>query len=203
MPKKFPEVPVNDLRAFVDPETLPCENTASVKPLEKGVVGQTRGIDAIQFGMGLKDGGYNIFVAGPLKAGLTYITRTFLEEQARQEPVPPDWCYVFNFKNPDKPKSLRLAAGRGKELKKDMEIFIETLKTKIPEAFDSDDYSAKESELHQDFETKQRKIMDEFSSVAKKEGFILQFSHVGMVVIPANREGKPMSQEDLSRQSDE
>lgn len=203
MPKKFPEVPVNDLRAFVDPETLPCENTASVKPLEKGVVGQTRGIDAIQFGMGLKDGGYNIFVAGPLKAGLTYITKTFLEEQARQEPVPPDWCYVFNFKNPDQPKSLRLAAGRGKELKKDMEIFIETLKTKIPEAFDSDDYSAKESELHQDFETKQRKIMDEFSSVAKKEGFILQFSHVGMVVIPANREGKPMSQEDLSRQSDE
>jgi lon-related putative ATP-dependent protease len=203
MPKKFPEVPVNDLRAFVNPETLPCDTTASIEPLEKGVVGQARGIDAIQFGMGLKDGGYNIFVAGPPKAGLTYIARTFLEERARQEPVPPDWCYVSNFKNPDKPKSLRLVAGRGKELKKDMETFIETLKTKIPEAFDSDDYSAKESELHQDFETKQRKIMDEFSSVAKKEGFILQFSHVGMVIVPADREGKPMSQEDLSRQSKE
>jgi len=203
MPKKFPEVPVNDLRAFVDPETLPCDTTASIEPLEKGVVGQARGIDAIQFGMGLKDGGYNIFVAGPPKAGLTYIARTFLEERARQEPVPPDWCYIFNFKNPDKPKSLRLAAGRGKELKKDMETFIETLKTKIPEAFDSDDYSAKESELHQDFETNQRKIMDKFSSVAKKEGFILQFSHVGMVIVPANREGKPMSEEDLREQSDE
>lgn len=68
MPKQFSEVSVNQLRPFVDPDSLPCENTASLEPLEKGVVGQNRGVDAIQFGIGLKGDGYNIFIAGPPKA---------------------------------------------------------------------------------------------------------------------------------------
>src|SRR5512143_946883 len=144
----FPEVPVSELRAQIDPESLPFDSTASLEPLQDGVVGQVRAIDAIQFGMGMKEPGYNIFIAGPPKAGLSYIARTFLEERARQEPTPPDWCYVFNFKEPDKPKSLQLTAGRGRELKKDMEEFVNTLQAKIPEVFDSDDYRSKESELH-------------------------------------------------------
>ncbi len=80
-----------------------------------------------------------------------------------------------------------------------MEEFINTLQAKIPEVFDSDDYRAKESELHQAFEHLRREIIDELSDQAKEEGFILQFSQVGMVIIPANKEGEPMSQEDLSQ----
>src|SRR5208283_377505 len=72
--------------------------------------------------------------------------RTFIEEQARQESTPPDWCYVFNFKEQDKPKGLKISAGTGKLLKKDMNDFIATLQAKIPEVFDSDDYRAKEGE---------------------------------------------------------
>ncbi|QCQ21561.1 Lon protease family protein [Desulfoglaeba alkanexedens] len=203
MPGKFPEIPAQELRAFVDPATLPFETTASIEPLEGGVVGQERGIDAIKFGMGMKESGYNIFVAGPPKTGLTYIARTFLEEQAKKEPTPPDWCYVFNFKEPDQPKSLKLTAGRGKELKRDMEEFIQTLQSKIPEVFDSDDYRAKEAEVHQAFEKRRREIIEELSQTAREDGFVLQFSQVGMVIIPANKEGQPMSQEDLSQLEDE
>jgi lon-related putative ATP-dependent protease len=203
MRKPFPEVPINELRAQIDPESLPFDSTASLEPLQDGVVGQVRAIDAIQFGMGMKEPGYNIFIAGPPKAGLSYIARTFLEEQARREPTPPDWCYVFNFKEPDKPKSLQLTAGRGRELKKDMEEFVNSLQAKIPEVFDSDDYRSKESELHHAFEHLRREIIDELSELAKQEGFILQFSQVGMVIIPADKDGQPMSQEELSQLSDE
>ncbi|HBD07609.1 MAG TPA: ATP-dependent protease, partial [Syntrophobacteraceae bacterium] len=114
MVKQFPEVPVSQLRTQLDPESLPFETTALLEPLQGNVVGQMRAIDAIQFGMGMKEQGYNIFIAGPSKAGLSYIARTFLQEQARQEPTPPDWCYVFNFKEQDRPKSLQLSAGRGR-----------------------------------------------------------------------------------------
>jgi lon-related putative ATP-dependent protease len=203
MPKQFPEVPVNQLRAFVDPDTLPYENTASLEPLEKGVVGQNRGVDAIQFGIGLKDDGYNIFIAGPPKAGLTYIAKTFLKERARQQPVPPDWCYVYNFREPDKPNGLKLHAGQGKELKKDMEDLIKTLQTKIPEVFDSDDYHAKEKELKQAFQKKKAEIEEELTPLAKEKGFIIQFSQLGMVLIPLNKEGQPISQEDLNKLGDE
>lgn len=203
MTMKTIELSPEQLRAHVPPDSFPFEDTSSLEAPEKKVVGQERAIDAINFGMGMKQRGYNIFVAGPAKAGLTYTAKTFIEEQARKEPTPPDWCYVYNFKEPDKPRGLNVSAGRGKVLKKDLQEFIQTLLAKIPEVFDSDDYRAKEAEVHQAFEKSRREIIDSLSQVAKDEGFILQFSQVGMVIIPANKEGEPMTQEDLRHLEEE
>lgn len=203
MAKQLLELSSKELRAHIQPEALPFETTAALADMDEQVVGQERAIDAIKFGMGMKMHGYNIFIAGPPKAGVTYIAKTFIEEQARNEPTPPDWCYVYNFKEQDKPKSIMLSAGKGKQLKKDMTEFIDTLQAKIPEVFDSDDYRAKESEVHQAFEHQRRELIDELSEQAKSEGFILQFSQVGMVIIPANAEGEPMTQDDLRHLSDD
>ena len=197
------ELSVNELRATIDPSSLPFENTASLEDMEERVVGQERAIDAIKFGMGMKMSGYNIFIAGPPKAGLTYMARTYIEDQAKNEPTPPDWCYVYNFKDHDHPKCLKISAGTGSRLKKDMSEFIETLQIKIPEVFDSDDYRTKEAEVHQAFEKKRREYIDSLSAEAKEQGFILQFSQVGMVIIPSTEEGEPMTQEDLRKLSDE
>ena len=196
-------LPAKELRAHFEDDLLSFETTASLDGQADRVVGQERAIDAIKFGMGMKTSGYNIFIAGPAKAGLTYTARTYIEEQAGKEETPPDWCYVYNFKEQDKPKCLKISAGRGKALKKDMNDFIETLQAKIPEVFDSDDYRAKESEVHQAFEKQRRDFIDELSTEAREQGFILQFSQVGMVIIPANKEGEPMTQEDLRHLSEE
>ena len=203
MAKKFKEVPVDLLYARIDPETLGFDTTESLCPPEEGVVAQDRAIEAIKFGMGMKDVDYNIFVAGQPKTGLTYIARTFLEKTAKAEPTPPDCCYVYNFKEPDSPNHLSLTAGRGKELQKSMEQFVQTLQAKIPEVFDSEDYSAKEAEVHQAFERQRRDIIDALSQRAKEQGFILQFSQVGMVIVPAAEDGQPMSQEELSQLPEE
>ncbi len=48
-----------------------------------------------------------------------------------------------------------------------------------------------------------REYIDELSQEAREQGFILQFSQVGMVIIPANKEGEPMTQEDLRHLSEE
>ncbi len=114
MSDKVQGLPPRELRAHFDDDLLAFDTTASLEVLEDRVVGQERAIDAIKFGMGMKEHGYNIFIAGPSKAGLTYTARTFIEDQARQEPTPPDWCYVFNFKEQDKPKCLKISAGSGK-----------------------------------------------------------------------------------------
>ncbi len=203
MTMQHPELRADELRARIDPESLPFDTTADLNDESIPVLGQDRGVDAIRFGMGMKADGYNIFVAGPPKTGLTYIAKTLLEEQAKKEPTPPDWCYVYNFKEPDRPLAIKLSPGRGKELKKDMHEFIQTLQQKIPEVFDSDDYRAKEKELQQAFEEKRREIIDALSDQAKEEGFILQFSQVGMVIIPAGPDGQPMSQEDLAQLDEE
>jgi lon-related putative ATP-dependent protease len=203
MPEIVQGLPARELRAHFEDDLPAFDTTASLEDVADRVVGQERAIDAIQFGMGMKESGYNVFIAGPSKAGLTYTARTFIEDQARQEPTPPDWCYVYNFKEQDKPKGLKISAGTGKLLKKDMNDFIDTLQSKIPEVFDSDDYRAKEGEVHQDFEKRRREYIDELSQEAREQGFILQFSQVGMVIIPANKEGEPMTQEDLRHLSEE
>ncbi len=203
MPEIVQGLPAQELRAHFEDDLPAFDTTASLEAPADRVVGQERAIDAINFGMGMKESGYNIFIAGPAKAGLTYTARTFIEDQARQESTPPDWCYVYNFKEQDKPKGLKISAGRGKLLKKDMNDFIATLQAKIPEVFDSDDYRAKEGEVHQAFEKLRREYIDELSQEAREQGFILQFSQVGMVIIPSNKEGEPMTQEDLRHLSEE
>lgn len=202
MDKRFKEVPAEELRAYIDPESLPFENTASLDPPKEKILGQLRAGDAIKFGMGMKENGYHIFIAGPPKAGLTYTARTYIEEQARKEPTPPDWCYVHNFKEPDKPKCLRVSPGRGKELKKDMKELIQEVQKRLSEVFDSEDYSAREKEAEKGFEEQRRKIIDNLSKIAKEQGFLLQISQVGMVIIPATEEGQPLSQENLAELSD-
>ena len=203
MSTKVQGLPAEELRAHFESDLPMFDTTEALEAPEERVVGQERAIDAIKFGMGMKESGYNIFIAGPSKSGLTYTARTFIEEQATQEATPPDWCYVFNFKEQDKPKCMKISAGSGKVLKKDMNEFIETLQNKIPEVFDSDDYRAKEGEVHQAFEKLRREYIDELSQEAKEQGFILQFSQVGMVIIPANKEGEPMTQEDLRHLEEE
>jgi lon-related putative ATP-dependent protease len=203
MRKQYPEVPSSQLRAYVYPESLPFENTASLNPPGEKILGQERASDAIRFGMGMKEHGYHIFIAGPPKAGLTYTARVFLEEQAKKEPTPPDWCYVHNFKESDKPKSLKLSSGMGKDLKKAMNDLIQALQTSIHEVFESEDFTTRDSSVHQEFERTRRHIIEDLNRLAKEEGFVLQVSQAGMVLVPATEEGQPMSQEQLASLSAE
>ena len=56
-------LPAEELRAHIDPHLLTFDTTAALEGGEDRVVGQERAIDAIKFGMGMKESGYNIFKA--------------------------------------------------------------------------------------------------------------------------------------------
>ncbi len=193
------ELPSDKLRARIDPDSIPVESALDIELTDGKVIGQARAIDAIRFGMGMKRKGYNIFIAGPAKAGLTYTAKTFIEEQAKNEPAPPDWCYVYNFKEKDAPKALQISTGRGKDLKKDMSEFIKILQDKIPEVFSSEDFAVKDREVHESFERKRQEIIEGLSLRAREQGFVLQFSQVGMMIVPAGPTGQPMTQEDIQQ----
>ncbi len=200
---EFPEVSIERLRAVIDPNELSFNSTEELSLPEEPVLGQERAKDAIKFGIGIKASDYHIYIAGPPKAGLTYIAKVYLEEQAKKEPVPPDWCYVNNFKEPDKPKSLKISAGRGKELKKDMQELIETLENKLPQVFESEDYKASEEKLKREFERKRAGVIESLSKEVEQEGFLLQVSHMGMLIVPAGKDGAPITQEELAELSKE
>ena len=196
------ELKPESLRAVCDPDSLGFESTMDLTPSKEKVVGQDRARHALEFGLGVKDPEYNIFVAGPPRAGKTEMIKAYVAELAASEPAPPDYIYVYNFKDPEKPKALALPPGKGRSLKGDMEDLISTLKVQIPEVFESEDYSQRREALVQRFAQDRNAMLQQLDEKATKEGFILNISQTGLMIFPG-KEGKPMSEEDLKALNDE
>jgi lon-related putative ATP-dependent protease len=196
------ELKPESLRAIVDPDSLGFETTLDVTPLKEKVVGQDRAVHALEFGLGVKDLEYNIFVAGPPRAGKTETIMAYVQELAAKEPTPPDWIYVHNFKDPERPQTLSLPTGKGRGLKADMEELISTLRVHIPEVFESEDYSNRRESLMRGFTQERNAILQGLDAKAGEEGFILNISPTGLMIFPG-KDGKPLSEEELKALSDE
>jgi lon-related putative ATP-dependent protease len=200
---KHDELAVEKLRLHVAQDLLPFDSTASLRDLDFKVVGQERAVDAIRFGVKIKKKGYNLFIAGPPKSGLASVARTFVEEQAKMETTPPDWCYVHNFRQKDNPKAISLCAGRGREFKSEMDRFIKTLQEKIPEVFTSHEFGSKDREVHEGFEKRRQQLVEDLAEESRGQGFILQFSQMGMALLPAGPSGQPLNAEEMAAMSPE
>jgi lon-related putative ATP-dependent protease len=190
------------LRAVVVPDELGFETTLDLEPLKEKVVAQDRARHALEFALPIKDPEYNIFVAGPPRAGKTDIIEAYVKEQAAAEPSPPDYVYVHNFKEPEKPKALDLPPGKGRTLKADMEEHISALRVQIPDVFESEDYTNRREALVRQFTQARNAILQELDAKATEEGFILNISPTGLMIFPG-KEGKPMSEEELKALGDE
>jgi lon-related putative ATP-dependent protease len=174
---------------------MSCKTTKELAPLEE-IIGQERAVRALKFGLGIKEKGFNIYVAGYPGTGRTTAVKNFLDEVARTKPVPVDWCYVNNFSNQYAPKVIRLSPGKGKEFQKDMKDFIENVKRALPKAFESDDYTIKRESTIKGMEAQRKKLLDQLNTEARKEGFVIQINPIGLFIIPVIK-GKPASDEDI------
>ena len=162
---------------------ITCEATDELQPLIE-IIGQERAVKALQFGLDIKEEGFNLYVAGMPGTGKKTAIVTFLEERAKDMPVPSDWCYVYNFEDAQKPNALQLPAGKGQELVSDMERFVDEVKKALTGAFESDDYATRREETMGSFEEKKQELMKELNQKAQEAGFVLQRSQIGMVIVP-------------------
>lgn len=196
------ELKPENLRAEVDPDQLGFETTLDLTPTKAKVVAQDRAKHALEFGLGIKDPEYNIFVAGPRLARKTETIKAYVSELAAKESSPPDFLYVHNFKEPERPRALIVPAGRGRALRNDMEELVANLRSRIPEVFESEEYSNRREALVRQFTQARNAILQELDAKATEEGFILNISQTGLVIFPG-KDGKPMSEEELKALSEE
>jgi len=63
----------------------------------KEFVGQERALAALDLGLGVFAGGYNIFVSGLTGAEKLETLRSWVARRAAKAPTPGDWVYVHNF----------------------------------------------------------------------------------------------------------
>jgi lon-related putative ATP-dependent protease len=188
-------LPVEKLRRECDVNFMHCESTKDLVPLSE-IIGQERAVRALKFGLGIKDHGFNMYVAGYPGTGRKTAVKNFVEAQAKVQPVPPDWCYVNNFANPYEPKAIKLQAGKGKEFHDDMKNLIENVRDSLPKAFESEDYVAKREATIRGLEKQRKQLIEEINTNAQREGFVIQTTPIGMILIPI-LDGKPLSEEEM------
>ncbi len=141
-------------------------------------------MEAFRFGLGVRKKGYHVFVTGPTGTGRLTTVRKILKDMARKDVIPDDLCYVYNFKNPENPKLIRLDAGLGKHFKEDIDHLLDTLKKDVPLLFESEDYLNMKREILETYDEKGKNFFKELDNRVKKEGFAIVQMQVGQVTRP-------------------
>ncbi len=194
-------LPAEKLRWSLDPKKLDFKSTTELKPAVE-IIGQLRAIKSLRFGLDIQVHGFNIYVAGYHGTGRTTAVKAFLEKLAAGKPVPPDWCYVNNFKDSYQPQALRLPAGKGKEFAEDIRRLIDEVRREIPKVFDSEEYAARRDETIAVFRKKREQLSEQMTKRAEAEGFVLQSTPMGIFIVPVIKE-KPATEEDMAALSED
>jgi lon-related putative ATP-dependent protease len=177
-----------ELRRRCDPARLAFATTAELEGLE-GAPGQARAVQALEFGVGMQREGYNLFAMGPEGYGRHTLVLQRLEAQALGRAVPADWCYVFNFKAPHRPRALRLPAGEAPAFKAAMARLVEDLSAAIAAAFETDEYRNRHQEIHAELEERHERAINEIGEKARAQGIALVRTPSGFGFGPFNKKG--------------
>jgi lon-related putative ATP-dependent protease len=162
------------------------------------VLGQPRAVAAFAFGTSIASPGFNLFALGQPGSGKTTLIRDYLERRAAGQAAPSDLCYVNNFADPRCPTALLLPAGRGVQLKQDMDALVEELATAIPRAFDSEDYSRHHDKVIEELEARRGAELARINQQVAAAGFQLLKGPAGLLLAPAPG-GKPLGEQDLEQ----
>jgi len=180
-----------------DPEQFSFSSTADLKDL-KEVIGQDRALEAIRFGIGIRQEGFNLYVLGPSGSGKRSVITQFIKNQAASDPVPSDWCYVDNFDAPHKPLTLSLPAGMGIQFKQDMVQLVEELRTNVPRALESEEYLARNREIEEAYAERQEKAFESLHDEASKHDIAMLRTPTGFAFAP-RKNGKVLDPKEYEK----
>ena len=188
----------DDLYKSCSPEQFTFATTDDVET-QIGIIGQEKALRSLDFGLEINATGYNIFALGETGTGKMTTIATMLNEKAQGETVPPDWCYVYNFKDPDAPIAVSLEPGRGRVLRKDMEELIKALRIDIPKAFESKEYEKQKNQIVEEFQRKQTELFSKLEEEAKQKGFSIKRGVAGIMIVPLKDESEALTPEEYGK----
>jgi lon-related putative ATP-dependent protease len=184
-----------------DPKLFSFKSTADL-PDQKEVVGQARAVEAIQFGIGIEQEGYNLFALGPSRSGKRTVITQYIERVAEEQPEPPDWCYVDNFFDPQKPSVLSMPAGMGVRFQEGMAELVQELKTAVPETLESEEYRARLQEIEEALNEKQEQAFEKLHEEANAHGIAMLRTPTGFAFAPT-KQGEIIKPEEYKDLTDE
>jgi lon-related putative ATP-dependent protease len=154
-----------------------------------GPIGQDRAVEAVEFAVAMRRKGYNIYALGASGTGKHTLVEDLLRRRAAGAPTPPDWCYVNNFVEPQKPRRLQLPPGRGARLREGMRRLVEELRLALPAAFERDEYRARLDVIEQRFKQRNEQAFGELQRRAEQKDIAMLRTPMGLALGP-RRDGK-------------
>lgn len=200
------KVPIEKFCYVVDPQSLGFKDTTEVQPLRR-FVGQKRAKDALRFALEIQALGYDVFVSGPPGSGRKSLVLREIELAAKEKKKQlgfelKDYCYVYNFDAPDKPKLLIFKAGEGRKFAIRIWRLLRHLKKDI-----SDKIKAEQKKVIAEYNVKKDMLEIAIERQLKQENFILvprEGSNIYISQPMSLKDGtKPMSKEERGKLSDE
>ena len=191
--KKALELESCDLRYICDASIFKFKSTADIEALDE-VIGQERAVQAIDFGLNMRSPGYNIFVTGIEGTGKSTITTDITRKHAHKLSTPHDWCLVNNFQDPYRPKPLSVPSGKSMVLSRQMERLIQTLKSKLPKAFEDESFQEKIGSLKEVHQKEESQRLQALEQAAQQQNLTISKSQAGFQTIPI-KDGAPLTQE--------
>ena len=194
------ELTYKDLKNTCNPNIFTFETTDELDNADV-VYGQERGINALQFGLNMTAKGYNVYLEGPAGVGKTMYTKQYVSEVAAKQKTPDDWCYIYNFDNPNEPIAVSLPAGEGKVFAQTMEDFVEDIKKYLKKTFNNEDFEKEKGLIKQKYEEKRTQILENLNKETLKHDFQVKAAPNGVYMLPVF-EGKALDEAEFEKLSD-
>ena len=195
------ELSYKDLKNYCNPNIFKFDTTEELDD-SNVVYGQDRGIKALEFGLSVDSKGYNLYVEGPSGVGKTMYTKKYVGKVAEKKKVPDDWCYIYNFDNPNEPIAVSLASGQGKEFRSDMDAFIDDISKDIKLTFKNEDFEKQKTLMQSNFEQKKSVLLEKLNKDSLKHGFQVKAANNGVYMMPVI-DGKAIEEEEFNKLDDE
>jgi len=184
-----------------DPELLPFKTTSTLEPFS-GFFGQTRAIEAMEFGIGMRRPGYNLFVMGNPHTGRFSFAMENLKAVAKKEKKPGDWVYLNNLSDNRHPLAISFPAGKALQFKRDIKHLIESALTEMPAAFEGPTYQRKKSKIERDLNRYYDQAIEEVERDAREHS-IAVYRDAGTIGFTPVAEGQAMDEAVFSQLPEE
>ncbi|HZJ85274.1 MAG TPA: ATP-binding protein [Syntrophomonadaceae bacterium] len=195
------KVKVKDLHKVCKPSIFRFETTADLKPLT-GIIGQERAYRSLAFALDIDQPSYNVYLSGVSGTGKFTLAYETVYKKAKKESIPYDWCYVYNFKKPDTPKAIKLAAGQGAKFKQDLLSVVDEAIVQIIRTLESEEYEYNKNQILSLFMEQTNQMYLALEQKARTLGFTISRNEGGITPLPI-RDGEVLNQNDYMNMSKE
>jgi ATP-dependent Lon protease len=154
--------------------------------------GQERALSALELGVGIHGGGFNIFVSGLTGAESFQALKHWIREKTAAFPTPGDWVYVHNFNHPDAPRAIYLGAGQGGRLRELMRHLVKSLREELPKVFRQEAFAREKELLRDKYDRRAQELSSQFDRLAAEKGFSLRRGASGAIYFIPIVGGKPL-----------